>query len=61
MKVIPLISIHTKDGLFQPGSEVDLGKAEAEAMIAAGSVIPAAKQPAAEPAQKKEKSVGGDS
>lgn len=54
-KVIPSISIHTKAGLFLPGSEVALPDGEAQALLDQNLAIPAPIVKAAKP----EKSNGG--
>jgi hypothetical protein len=41
MKIIPSISIHTKSGLFLPGSEINLPDGEARSLIERDYAIPA--------------------
>lgn len=43
MKIIALVSIHTKSGLVQPGGELDLPPREARDYIDQELAIPAAK------------------
>jgi hypothetical protein len=51
IKVIPSISIHTKAGLFLPGSEVALPDGEAQALLDQNLAIPAPIVKAARPAK----------
>jgi hypothetical protein len=61
MKIIPTVSIHTKSGLFLPGSEINLPDGEARSLIERDYAIPAPSPvKPAKPAEKPENGKAGE-